>query len=231
MNNACEGRRLGLIGGLGVGSTVHYYRELAKAYETLGRTLDLLVVHADMQRVFGHFHAGTRDGLAEYLAGLIGRLKDGGAEVAAISAVTPHLCIKELAPICPLPLISLLDPVREEVVARGIGRVAIFGTRFTIETGMFGSLGDVEVVMPRPAEVDAIHGSYFKLASDGAGSEELHAQLTALAHTLCEREGVEAIVFAGTDLALIFNDANADFPYIDCSRVHVQEIVRALTQA
>jgi aspartate racemase len=106
--------------------------------------------------------------------------------------------------------------------------VAIFGTRFTIETGMFGSLGEVEVVKPQPAEIDAIHASYFKLASDGAGSEELHAKLTALAHTLCARDGVEAIVFAGTDLALTFNESNTDFPYIDCSRVHIREIVRQM---
>src|ERR1700750_1401611 len=113
MNTAAQARRLGLIGGLGVGSPIHYYRELAKAYEARGRALDLLVIHADMQRGFGYFHAGAKAGLAEYLAGLIRRLKAGGGAGGGTSAVTPHLCMEERAAICPLPLISLLDPVRE----------------------------------------------------------------------------------------------------------------------
>ena len=32
--------------------------------------------------------------------------------------------------------------------ARDLKRVALLGTRFTIETRMFGCLGDIEVVVP-----------------------------------------------------------------------------------
>ena len=42
---------LGLIGGLGVGSTVYYYQELAKSYAARGLTARLLIAHADMSRV------------------------------------------------------------------------------------------------------------------------------------------------------------------------------------
>jgi aspartate racemase len=39
---------------------------------------------------------------------------------------------------------------------------------------------------------------------------------------------VDAIVLAGTDLALIFNETNTDFPHVDCARVHIQAIMRRL---
>jgi aspartate/glutamate racemase len=39
---------------------------------------------------------------------------------------------------------------------------------------------------------------------------------------------VDAIMLAGTDLALIFNETNTDFPHIDCARVHIQAILRVL---
>ena len=48
---------LGLIGGLGPGATVHYYRELVKA-----QAGELLIVHADMDRVLGTYNAGTESG-------------------------------------------------------------------------------------------------------------------------------------------------------------------------
>src|SRR5215472_12161291 len=105
-------RNLGLIGGLSPGATIHYYRELAK-----GQPGELLIVHADMQRVRGDVERGDRAGLAAYFARLIERLARGGAEVAAISAVTPHICIRELKAISPLPLIDVIELVEKEIRA------------------------------------------------------------------------------------------------------------------
>jgi aspartate racemase len=122
----------------------------------------------------------------------------------------------------------LLECIEEEVRARALKRVALFGTRFTIETRLFGQLEGVEIITPKPEEVDTIHHTYFELASDGKGAEEHHRTLTALAHTLLEREGLDAILLAGTDLSLVFNESNTDFPHVDCARVHIRSILRSL---
>jgi aspartate racemase len=46
---------------------------------------------------------------------------------------------------------------------------------------------------------------------------------------LIKREGVDAVILAGTDLALIFNESNTDFPHIDCASLHLGAIaMRAL---
>src|ERR1700722_15936937 len=107
-------RNLGLIGGLGPGATIHYYRELVKA-----QAGEMLIVHADMARVLGDVQRGDRAGLAEYFARLIDRLARGGAEFAAISAITPHFCIRELEKISPLPLVNIIQEIGTEIRARG----------------------------------------------------------------------------------------------------------------
>ncbi len=223
-----QNKCLGLIGGLGVGATIHYYRELARACEEAGTPLRLLLVHADMHRVFQHASAGETELLARYFAELIGHLRDGGAEVAAISAVMPHLCIEELLPISPLPLVNLLEAVSAEIRARRLRRVALFGTRMAIESRLFGQLQGVEVVQPEQDEIEFIHDTYFQVASTGAGAGEQRDGLTRLAQALCQRHQLDAIVLAGTDLALLFDESNTDFPHVDCSRVHIGAIVRAL---
>jgi aspartate racemase len=223
-----KSRCLGLVGGLGVGATVHYYAKLAKAHEALGRTLDIVIVHAETARVFQHVEAGDRDGLAEYLNGYIRRLKGAGAEIVAIPAVTPHFCVRELNAISPLPLCNIFEVLVRELAARCVRRVAVFGTRFVIESALFGELRDVEIVSPEAREIDEIHNTYVELARTGRGSEEQHSKLTALAHTLIKRGYVEAIILAGTDLALLFNETNTDFPYIDCAELHIREIVKQL---
>lgn len=226
MENFTLGRCIGLIGGLGVGAAVHYYQELAKFHSERGRALNLVMAHADNVRVRNAVEAGDKPALASYLASLIGRLQAAGAEFAVVPAVAPHIAIAELIELSPLPLVNLLTELKLEIDARRLRRIALFGTRYAIESRLFGQLVEVEVVTPQPAEVDYIHTTYFQIVDAGGGSVEQHEGLTHLAHKLMERDRIETIVLAGTDLALVFNETNTDFPHIDAARVHLDAIVK-----
>jgi aspartate racemase len=193
---------LGLIGGLGVGATVHYYRALAKAHEQRQLPLRLLMVHADMPKVLGHAQANQLGELTEYFVSLIGQLKDGGADFAAVSAVTPHLCIGELAAKSPLPLVDLLQVARESIFGK---RVALFGTRFVIETDLFGRLAGENTIQPQPGEVNQIHEAYTRTAARGGGAQKDREALTTLAKA-----------------------SNTEFPFIDCAQLHIDAIVKKL---
>jgi aspartate racemase len=190
----------------------------------------MLMAHADMWSAVGYAEAGDRAGLARYLCSFIEQMRAGGAEVAAVPAVTPHMCIRELKAISPLPLVDILEAVAADVQRRGYRRVALFGTRFTIESAMFGALEGVEVVMPRPEEVDEIHSAYFGMASTDKGTSEQYETLSRIAHTLCSRDKVDAVLLAGTDLALVFHEGNITFPHVDCAAVHIQAILAELTR-
>jgi aspartate racemase len=222
-------RCLGLIGGLGVGATIYYYQELVKAHLERGQVANLLILHADVNRVLQYAAAGETSGMAEYFLQLIQRLSAAGAEIIAIPATTPHLCAPELMERSPLPLVSLVDEIVREVDDRRLKRVALFGTRFTMETELFGRLKQVDVVAPKPVEVDFIHQTYLQLVNAGSGTEQQYRGLHQLAHTLIERDGIEAIILAGTELSLVFNRANTDFPHVDGARLHLEAIMEQLT--
>jgi len=221
-------RCLGLIGGLGVGATVHYYQALAKAHEARGYVLNLVMVHADMQRVLRGAGAGETARLAGYLAGLIRRMASAGAEFAAIPAVTPHICIAELVMLSPIRIVNLIDAIGREVLARSFHRVSIFGTRFAIEKKLFGQMPQAEIVLPSPDEINVIHETYLEMAKAGRGTKEQYERLRGVAFRLIERERLDAILLAGTDLSLVFNESNTDFPHVDGARVHIEGIMREL---
>jgi aspartate racemase len=227
-NDTSTARCLGLVGGLGVGATVHYYRALAKAHEARGYVPNLVMVHADMQRVLKDAGAGELARLADYLAGLIRRMGNAGAEFAAIPAVTPHICAAELVALSPIPLINLIDAMASKTEAKGFRRVAVFGTRFAIESKMFGQMGQVEMVLPRPDEIHVIHDTYLQMAGEGRATKEQYERLRGLAYHLIEREGLDAILLAGTDLSLVFNESNTDFPHVDGTQAHLDAIMRRL---
>jgi aspartate racemase len=221
-------RCLGLIGGLGVGATTWYYEKLFEAHESRGRRLNLVMAHAETSRVFDFVRAGDPLGLAAYLADFIRRLAAAGATIATIPSITPHFCIRELAPISPLPVVDIIAPLSSEIRSRGFKRLALFGTRFVIESSLFGLVPDAEFVLPRLPEIDIIHATYNDLIKTGKASPQQHSTMTALAHTLMRREKADAIVFAGTDLTALFDETNTDFPHLDCATLHLNAINQRL---
>lgn len=221
-------RCLGLLGGLGIGAAIHYYKHLALAAEAESRELDLVMAHARTGRVFEYVDAHDPRGLAAYLNSFIVRLKAAGAEVAVVPAVTPHYCLGELTSISPIPVLSLFEPLVRELAAKQIRRISVFGTEQVMKAALYGLVGDVEVVAHPPDELRFLSESYLALLRTGVGTEEQHRSLTALAHSILERDGVDAIVLAGTDLALVFNESNTDFPYLDCAELHLKAIREAI---
>jgi aspartate racemase len=220
-------RPFGLVAGLGVGAGIFYYRSLVNAHLQRGLTPQILMTHADARKVLSLATAREARQLAAYLAGLLRQLAGGGAQIATIPAFAPQVCARELAEITPLPLVDLLDAIAAEVERRGLRRVALFGARVTMETRLFGSLkGLADVISLRPAEIDRVGGIYGNIVANERASDEEFQALRTLAHQLIERERLDAILLAGTDLAFVFDPGNTDFPHLDGARTHISAIMR-----
>lgn len=219
---------VGIVGGLGVGATVHYYERIAAACKARGVVPDLVIVHADVDYGQGLVRAGKLDELADYLAAFIDRMGRAGAEAAAIPAVTPHICIGETVKRTRVPIISIVDPIAAELRARKLRRVALFGTTFTMEGGLWGLLSGVEIVKPQPDEIAFIGQAYQRILDTQRADAGDAAGLRGIANELQRRDGVEAILLAGTDLAVMFDETTAGFPAIDVARLHVDAIVERL---
>jgi aspartate racemase len=107
--------------------------------------------------------------------------------------------------------------------------VALFGTTFTMQGSLWGQLAGVEIVKPRPDEIAFVGQAYQRLLDTQRGHDEDTSGLRRIAAELQRRDGVEAILLAGTDLAVIFDEDTAGFPSIDCARVHIDAIVERLS--
>jgi len=223
-----QNEHLGLIGGLGVGATIFYYRGIAAACAERSIVPRLTITHADAPTALKLVQAGRIDDLASYLASLVADLAASGATFFAIPAITPHICLSALERRVTLPIVDILQVTAERLRVRGLSRVALFGTRFTIERDLFGALDGFDVVRPHEDEIEAVHRIYLDLATSGRIAPVDEAKLRELADTLCRRDRVEAVVLAGTDLNLVFSEANAGFPAVDCAAAHIDAIVNRM---
>jgi aspartate racemase len=219
---------VGIVGGLGVGATVHYYEKITAACRARGKVPGLVIVHADVDYGQGLVRAGRLDALADYLASFIERLAQAGANTAVLPAVTPHICLAELSRRSRLPLISIIDPTAAALAARKVRRVALIGTTFTMDGSLWGLLKDVEIVKPRADEIAFIGQAYQRILDTQRADPADADRVRAIAAELQRRDGVEMILIAGTDFAMMFDEASAGFPALDMARLHIEAIVERL---
>ena len=218
---------VGIVGGLGVGATVHYYEKITAACKARGSAPDLVIAHADVDHGQNLIRAGRLDALAQYLAGFIERLARAGAQTAVLPAVTPHICLKELAPLLAIPLIDIVEVLAAELVRQRVKRVALLGSIFTVQGSLWGQLAGVEIVKPQPDEVAFIGAAHQRIL-DGRTEVGDADGLRRIASGLQRRDGVELVLLAGTDLTMMFDEASAGFPCLDVARLHIDAIVERL---
>jgi aspartate racemase len=230
MSHKVEPVTLGLVAGLGVGGGIFYYRSLVSAHLARGLSPRIVMVHADVQKVMTLANARDSQQLAAYLSDLLGQLAGVGAQMGVIPAFAPQVCAQELEKKTPIPLISLLDAIIDEIARRKLARVAVFGARVTMEAGLFGRLHGVTNAIPlRSEEVDRVSDIYGEIVRNERASASEFEELQTLARVLIQRESLDAILLAGTDLSLVFHPENTHFPHLDGARTHIEAIMHRLT--
>jgi len=210
---------MGLIGGIGVAATLDYYRKLTAAAAQRGGPLNLMIEHADIAVLRANNEADAREAQAKVYAEHLARLKDAGCDAAAITSLGGHFCFEETRAISPLPLISAVAPLDAAFADRGLSRVGLLGTRVVLKSRLYGSLARTEAVAP--ADVDAVHDAYIGMAVAGACSDDQRRVVFEAGREMMEAEGADAVVLAGTDLALAFDGRDPGYNVVDAVDVHV----------
>lgn len=211
---------IGLIGGIGPAATVAYYERLVALVRAGGGTLRLTIAHADIAQLIANGRADNRAAQARVYARHIDELRGAGADCAAITSIGGHFCFAETRAIASLPLVSGIAPIDDHLAARGITRVGVLGTEAVMRTGLFGQLFKTQAVAPGEdlAELGTLYQS---VAVAGVCTDEQRARLFAAGRDTVERQGAQAVVLAGTDLGLAFDDQDPGYPVIDGLDIHV----------
>jgi aspartate racemase len=217
---------IGLIVGIGPAATDFYYRTLITALARSGHPLTLTMAHADTPTLLRHQAQGDVAAQVAIYQQLTERLQRCGIEQVAVTSIAGHFCIDAFHQVSPVPVIDLLAVVRREVERRGLRRVGLLGTRVVMETGFYGALGPVQVVAPRD-DLVRVHEAYVEMATAGVATAAQRAVFLGAGARLASEEGCEAILLAGTDLALVFKAGDdPGFKTVDCAALHAAKIAK-----
>jgi aspartate racemase len=225
-------KTLGIIGGLGPESTVDYYQRIIALFRE--RTGDkhypeFVIVSVDLRKGLDFMDANDLSGMADYLLQAIGTLARASANFGLISANTPHIVFDEVASQSPIPLISIVEATCAAAKARELKRLALFGTRYTMQASFYPkvfSREGIELLVPEPNDQNWIHDKYFSELVPGIFLPETRAGLIAIVDRIKAKSDIDGVILAGTELPLILCDPHHNgIPFLDTTKIHVETAV------
>jgi len=210
---------IGIVGGMSPESTLAYYRHIVRAHVQAHGDHGyprIVIASVSFQKYIDWQHSGDWGAIARGIEGELRSLAAAGADFALVAANTMHKVLPEVA--SPVPLLHVLDAVAEEAARRGIRRLGLTGTAFTMGDGFYAAgleARGLAVVLPEAGEQHTIHRMIYDELIAGRVELASRERFAAISRGLIER-GAEAVLLACTELILVAPDVR----YLDTAEVH-----------
>lgn len=223
-------RVVGLIGGMSWESSGEYYRLVNTLTKTrLGplHSAKSLMYTVDFAEIEALQHAGRWDEAAEILVDAAGRLERGGAECLVLCTNTMHKLADRLQAATRLPLIHIADATAERVRAKGVRKVGLLGTAFTMEEAFYKERLErfgLEVLIPNAEDRTLVHRVIYDELCQGRIVPASKAEYVRVMQNLVA-EGAEGVILGCTEITLLVGQADVSVPVFDTTAIHAEAAV------
>jgi len=221
-------KTIGLIGGMSWESSLEYYRLVnERVKERLGgfHSAECVLYSVDFADIERMQDRGDWDAAAHRLGRAALALESAGADFALLCTNTMHKVFDAIQGKIRIPLLHIAEVTAREIRARGITRVGLLGTRFTMEQefykGKLSSEYGIEVLVPDSAERDAVHAIIYNELCLGRVKPTSREIYGAVIHRLV-REGAQGIILGCTEIPLLVSQKDFEIPLFDTTALHAR---------
>ncbi|SOU07966.1 aspartate/glutamate racemase family protein [Xanthomonas arboricola] len=225
-------KTIGLIGGMSWESTLPYYRIINQRVRLACGGLHsarLLLYSVNFHEIERLQHAGDWDGAGQAMAAAARALHAGGADFLVLCTNTMHCVADAITSATPLPLLHIADATADALIAAGVTRVGLLGTRFTMEQPFYRerlAARGLQVLVP-PTEARAqLHRVIYDELCQGIIRPESRGYFRQVMADLGQ-EGAQAIILGCTEISLLVDSSDAQLPLFDTTALHAEAAAHA----
>lgn len=218
---------LGFIGGMSWESTLPYYRIVnERVRERLGglHSAKLVLHSVDFAEIEALQHAGDWDAAGAQLADAARGLRLAGAEAIVVCTNTMHLVAPAIEAAVDIPLLHIADATAQRIRAAGLSRVALLGTRFTMEQAFYRErieAAGIEVLTPDAVQRERVHRVIYDELCLGRIIDASRDEYRGIMAGLVAR-GAQGVILGCTEIGLLVGEGDAAVPLFDTARIHAE---------
>ncbi len=224
-------KTIGLIGGMSWQSSKFYYEYLNQLVaERLGgaHSAKILMSSVDFAGIEKLSFEDNWSEIGEQMAMEAKRLEDAGADIVVLGTNTIHLVAPYIEKAITIPFLHIARATGHAIVSRGIKKVGLLGTRFTMEkdfyTGILQDEFDLEVVVPNTNERDYLQDLIYNELVKGAFSTAAKEECIRIIKKL-QAQGIEGVILGCTELPILIPDSAVTLPTFDTTMIHSKATV------
>jgi aspartate racemase len=158
------------------------------------------------------------------------RLKQGGADFIIIASNTMNSITDILQDSVKIPFINIADVTGMKVVEKEIKKVALLGTKFTMESSFYRERltkkFGLEVVVPNLEERDYINKVIFDELCNGKFNPKSKEQYVKIIERIIKEEGVEGVILGCTEIPLLVKQEDVSVPVFNTNEIHCEAAVK-----
>jgi len=222
-------KTLGLIGGMSWESTIPYYREINQTVkQALGglHSAKVIIFSVDFHEIEVLQRSGDWDSAGKILANAAQALERAGADMLVLCTNTMHKVAPAIEAAVAIPLCHIADPTAEEIKTHGYRRIALLGTRFTMEQAFYKDrlqqAHGLDVITPDEADRQVIHRIIYEELCLGNIQESSRQEYIRIIDNLI-KNGAQAIILGCTEISLLINQSHASVPLFDTTALHARK--------
>jgi aspartate racemase len=230
-------KTLGIVGGIAPESTVDYYRQIIAGYRARkgdGSYPAIIVNSINLSKMRDLIFAGQNEELVTFMSAEIQKLAAAGVDFGLLASNTPHLVFDELESRSSIPLLSIVRATCQAAKARGLKKVGLIGTRFTMNGKFYPQVfarEAIAIVVPGTEDQEYTHNKYMDELVNEILLPETRAGILAVVERMKESSGIEAVILGGTELPLLLRDSGSTgIPFLDTTRIHVEAAVERMLE-
>ena len=218
---------IGLLGGMSWESTVTYYQIVNQVVkERLGglHSAKCVLYSVEFDEIERCQSSGDWDRSAEILAQAAQALERAGADFILICTNTMHKVYEPVQAAVSVPILHIADLTLSALQAQGIRRVALLGTRYTMEQDFYKQRlldGGLEVLIPPAADRQEINRIIFQELCQGAISPASKATFLRVLEDLAAA-GAEGAILGCTEIGLLISQGDTALPLFDTTLIHAR---------
>lgn len=219
-----------MIGGTTWVSTVDYYSYINQlTNEKLGASTSaqVLLYSVNFEEYRTRAEAGEWQTIAGSLSAHARQLERGGAEALVLCANTMHIVADRVQEGVGIPLLHIVDAVAREIEKQKLRRVALLGTRFTMEHDFYPTRlrkFGIETITPEADAREFIHRSIFEELGKEVIRDETRQKYLEIIDALQQR-GAEGVILACTEIPLLIKQEHCRIPVFDTTLIHAKYAV------
>ena len=224
-------KTIGMIGGMSWESTLEYYRIVNQEVKArLGglHSAKCLLYSADFEEIERLQRQDQWSEAARLLSRAAQSLEKGGADFILICTNTMHKVAREVEESVAIPLLNIADATAEKIIAAGMQKIALLGTRFTMEEDFYkGRLVDIfglDVLVPSEPEMEIIHQVIYEELCLGKIDSNSRRKYSDVIDRL-KGEGAEGVILGCTEIGLLVKQEDTDAPHFDTTEIHARAAV------